>query len=67
VPRIFPEFDSWGGQVTFLVSDERITPAIFERHIRAAGEYVGLGRFRPENPICGTNGKFRVTEIKWQK
>ena len=65
--RCFPQWDKWEGEVEFQVEDDRITPDIFEDVIKQAGAFCGLGRFRPQKPICGTNGKFRVKKITWSK
>ena len=65
VLRRFPNFEKWHGEVKFTILDDVITPEIFERHVKAAGMIVGIGRFRPENG--GTNGRFRATEFKWKE
>lgn len=64
VPRRFPEFPKWSGVAEFTILDDVITPEVFERHARAAGMIVGIGRFRPENG--GTNGRFRIVKIEWE-
>lgn len=63
VPRRFPEFAKWHGVAEFTIVDDVITQDVFERHIKAAGVIVGIGRFRPENG--GTNGRFRCTKFDW--
>lgn len=64
VPRRFPQFDKYHGVAEFTIVDDVITPEVFERHVKAAGIIVGIGRFRPENG--GTNGRFRATKFEWQ-
>jgi len=64
VMRRFPEFPNYHGTVEFTIIDDIITQELFERHIRAGGMIVGIGRFRPENG--GTNGRFRVTKVEWE-
>lgn len=64
VPRRFPEFPNYHGIVEYTIIDDIITQEVFERHIRAGGMLIGIGRFRPEN--SGTNGRFRVTKIEWE-
>jgi hypothetical protein len=64
VPRRFPQFDKWHGVAEFTILDDLITPEVFERHVKAAGIIVGIGRFRPENG--GTNGRFRATKFEWE-
>lgn len=54
----------WGGQATFFVLDETITPKVFEEHLKAAGSFIGLGRFRPQNG--GFYGRFMVDLIEWE-
>jgi hypothetical protein len=67
VPRIFPEWDKWEGTIQFMVTDPAITEEIFEKHIKAAGDYIGVGRFRPQKPTFGTYGKFHVDKISWKE
>ena len=63
VMKTFARIEGWGGKVQFIVSDETITKEVFEEHIKAAGAFVGLGRFRPERG--GFYGRFRVNNIQW--
>lgn len=65
VPRRFPNFSKWHGEAQFTILDDVITQDVFERHVRACGMIVGIGRFRPENG--GTNGRFRVTGVAWKE
>lgn len=64
VSKCFPVIHHWSGPVTFHVLDDVITPAIFEQHLRDAGNFIGIGRFRPRNN--GYYGRFRVNGINWQ-
>lgn len=64
VKRIFPQVPEWEGTAEFAVFDETVTQKIFERHMREAGSFVGIGRFRPEKG--GLNGRFRVMSITYQ-
>jgi hypothetical protein len=64
VTRRYPVFDSWTGIAHFTITDDQITPEMFEAHVRAAGMLVGIGRFRPETG--GTYGRFRVTKFEWE-
>lgn len=61
--RIFPRIDEWEADVTFHVLADEITEDVFEEHIRQAGAFVGIGRFRPENG--GFYGRYEVKKIKW--
>ena len=65
VPRKFPVFPKYHGVVEFTILDDVITPEVFERHVKAGGMIVGIGRFRPEKG--GTNGRFRVTKFEWEE
>ncbi len=59
----FPIVRSWKGQVTFIVLDETITRPVFEEHLREAGSFIGIGRFRPRNN--GFYGRFKVVKVAW--
>jgi hypothetical protein len=64
VTRRFPIIPEWNGTVSITVTDNILTPEIFETHVRAAGIVVGIGRFRPE--LGGVNGRFRATKFQWE-
>ena len=64
VPRSFPVFPNWEAEFSFVITDDIITPEVFEDTIKAAGVIVGLGRFRAEKG--GVNGRFTVTKIEWE-
>ncbi len=63
VEKCFPVIHEWGGEVTFYIIDETITEDVFEHHLREAGNFIGIGRFRPRNN--GFYGRFKVEQIKW--
>lgn len=64
VMKCFPVIHKWAGEVEFLILDSTITEEVFERFLREAGNFIGLGRFRP---IRGGNyGRFTVKSIKWK-
>ena len=63
VKKCFPIIREWEGEVTFLILDEIITKDAFEKHLREAGQFIGVGRFRPRNN--GYYGRFSVESIKW--
>jgi hypothetical protein len=50
--------------VTFHILDDVISPDVFEQHLKDAGNFIGIGRFRPRNN--GYYGRFSVKSIKWQ-
>lgn len=65
VPRILPQVQDWAGKTSFLIMEEKIKPEIFEKVLKAAGQSVGVGQFRPEKG--GLNGRFEVSNIKIEK
>lgn len=64
VLRAFPHFDKWGGSVEVHILDETITKDIFEKVVKEAGNFVGIGQFRPEKG--GYFGRFEVLSVKWK-
>lgn len=63
VEKCFPLIPSWGGTVEFLILDEIITEEVFTEHLRDAGSFIGMGRFRPRNN--GFYGRFSVESVVW--
>lgn len=63
VKKCFPRIDAWKGDVSFNILDEIITEDVFRQHLEAAGNFIGVGRFRPRNN--GFYGRFKVTALKW--
>lgn len=72
VDKCFPLINEWKGEVTFHVLDETLLTKIatpegemsaFEWHLRQAGAFIGIGRFRPRNN--GFYGRFAVERIVW--
>jgi len=61
--KCFPVFATWGGQITVHIIDDAITEEVFEEHLRKAGNFIGVGRFRPQNN--GFYGRFSVASIVW--
>jgi hypothetical protein len=59
----YPLIREWGGEVVWLILDETITEDVFRQHVEAAGQYIGIGRFRPRNN--GFYGRFRLEKMKW--
>jgi len=47
--------------VTFYILDEIITKEVFERTLTMAGQFIGIGRFRPQNN--GFYGRFEVVMV----
>ena len=65
VEKCFPVIHEWGGQVAFTILDDKITDDVFERVLSEAGNFIGIGRFRPRNN--GYYGRFKIVKIKWEK
>ena len=63
VSKCFPIIRSWKGDVVYHVLDDVITPDVFDQHLRDAGNFIGIGRFRPRNN--GYYGRFKVNSVKW--
>jgi hypothetical protein len=62
--KYFPHIPAgWEGVVTFQIVDPLITREVFAEHLTEAGNYIGIGRFRPRNN--GYYGRFVVNEIAW--
>jgi hypothetical protein len=61
--KCFPLIRQWSGVVTFYVFDEMIDQDTFEKHLIDAGQFIGIGRFRPKNR--GYYGRFEVKAIDW--
>jgi len=64
VLKCFPLFKEWGGEVTFRILDDAITQEVFDFHIREAGKFIGLGRFRPRQN--GYYGRFNAEIVSWK-
>lgn len=63
VEKCFPLIPSWSGKVEFLILDQIINEQVFGEHIRDAGSFIGIGRFRPRNN--GFYGRFKVEKVEW--
>ena len=65
VNRHFPKIpEGWKGEVKIYVIDEKITRDVLQRHLNEAGNFIGLGRFRPRNN--GYYGRFDAEITKWE-
>jgi len=58
VMRCFPTVPQWEGDVKFTILDDLITEEIFLTHLQAAGNFTGVGVFRPEKG--GSHGRFKI-------
>jgi len=63
VLRFFPELTSWEGTLTVHVLDDTVTKDILEQVLVAAGQFMGVGAFRPQNG--NGSGIFAVSDIEW--
>lgn len=63
--RTFPLIRSWTGVVQFDIINPIITRDVFEEHLREAGQFVGLGRFRPQRG--GWYGRFDLVDIQFKE
>jgi hypothetical protein len=64
VMKCFPLIPYWKGDVTFHILDSTVTHEVLEQLLRDAGNFIGIGRFRPRNN--GFYGRFQVLKIRWQ-
>lgn len=64
VKRTYPIFHEWKAEVTFHVLDDTITKDVFMEHLKVAGQFIGIGQFRPK--CRGYFGRFTVKNIKWE-
>ena len=66
VEKCFPKIaKGWTGDVEIVILDETITKDIFEKHLKEAGRFIGLGRFRPRNN--GVYGRFSGKVLSWKQ
>jgi hypothetical protein len=63
VLRTFPVVPQWSGTLEVTVLDDTIDKETFEKTIREAGLFIGVGRFRPRNG--GFYGRFIVESVTW--
>jgi hypothetical protein len=60
----FPHVQQWAGTVEFMILDDIINNEVFETHLVDAGQFVGIGFFRPRNN--GYWGRFMVKGVKYK-
>ena len=63
VPRRFPVMPEWSSEFELFILDPIITEPVLREMLNIAGLFIGIGRFRPEKG--GTNGRFRVEDLRW--
>lgn len=64
VLKCFPVIPQWEGDITFSIIDDTITEDVFQRFLSEAGQFIGVGRFRPQNG--GFYGRFAVVDMIWE-
>ena len=60
--KCFPYITEWSATVEFTVLDNTITEEVFTRTLEAAGQCIGIGRWRPRKG--GQYGRFDVVSVK---
>ena len=60
--RCFPVIARWEGNLEIRVLDHTITQEVLEEHLVQAGQFIGLGSFRPENR--GIYGRFKLVSLR---
>ena len=65
VKKCFPYVKSWSGEVTYHILDSTITQPVFQHTLVEAGNFIGVGRFRPERG--GFYGRYPVESLTWLK
>lgn len=63
VMKRYPVIRAWKGVATFHILDDVITKDVFAQHLGEAGNFIGIGRFRPRQN--GYYGRFKVNKIEW--
>ena len=61
---MYPVIPHWKVTVVFHVLDEVVTEKVFSAHIKEAGRFIGIGRWRVRNN--GLYGRFQVNSITWE-
>lgn len=64
VMKNFPYVPSWEGQIQFYILDDAITKDVFEKTLREAGRFIGIGYWRPNRR--GMWGRFAVAKVEWR-
>lgn len=65
VPRKFPMMDKWEATVQIYVLNPKLFETVVREHIKATGNFMGIGRFRPSRG--GTNGRFTLEDMAWEE
>ena len=65
VKKCFPLIPKWAGKIVFHIIDDTITEPVFEHHFREAGQFIGIGRWRPRK--TGMYGRFEPLKFEWSE
>lgn len=65
VMKCFPVIPKWEGNVEIQVLDDTVTCEVLEDHLVQAGQFIGVGSFRPQNR--GVYGRFKLVSLKEKK
>lgn len=58
---IRPRWEKWQAEFTLLVDNDTITESTAKQILEDAGNYIGIGSFRPQNN--GKFGRFKITKF----
>ena len=66
VSRTYPKIQKWEGVLTICYPTiaDALNEEIVMEHLQVAGEFVGIGHWRPGAPSCGTFGRFSVEKVE---
>lgn len=64
VDKCFGVIHHWEGEVVYHILDEVITKDVFTQHVKEAGQFIGVGFFRPERG--GYWGRYKSELISWE-
>jgi len=59
---IRPEFKDWSATFTLIVDNDTITEQTIQKIVEYAGQYVGIGAWRPTNN--GMFGRFKLSKFR---
>jgi hypothetical protein len=62
--RTFPQLLKWSAEFTVIVCDELVTEPVLQKYFTYAGQFIGIGQYRPENG--GTNGRFSAKVVSFK-
>jgi hypothetical protein len=65
VMKCFPVIANWEGNIEIQVLDDTVTAEVLEEHLVQAGQFIGVGSFRPQNR--GIYGRFKLVSLKQKK